>query len=83
MMKERLYSMLYKGGLTLFFVLCTMSELLAQPPVGGPPGSGGGSTGTTPPCWEPPCIPIDGGLGFLIAAGAFLGIRKLYNGKNA
>jgi hypothetical protein len=38
------------------------AELFAQggPPVGGPP----------------PCIPIDGGLGLLIGAGALLGGKK-------
>ena len=49
---------------------------LAQPTTGPPPG-GGGPAGD-PPCWDPPCVPIDGGIGFLIAAGAFLGVRKLY-----
>ena len=34
-------------------------------PIGGPP-----------PCWPPPCIPIDGGLSALIAAGAVLGGKK-------
>lgn len=33
-------------------------------------------TGGGPPCWPPPCIPIDGGVGLLIAAGALLGGRK-------
>jgi len=32
--------------------------------------------GGPPPCWPPPCIPIDGGVGLLIAAGALLGGRK-------
>ncbi len=41
------------------------APLMAQPPIGGPP-----------PCWPPPCIPIDGGLGLLIAAGAILGGKK-------
>ena len=38
-------------------------------------GGGGG-----PPCWPPPCnIPIDGGLSILIAAGAALGGKKLFD----
>ncbi|MDQ3190826.1 MAG: hypothetical protein M3Q58_04460 [Bacteroidota bacterium] len=46
----------------------------SQPP---PPGGGG-----TQPCWPPStCIPIDGGLGFLIAAAAALGIKKIYDKK--
>ncbi|MBL7950730.1 MAG: hypothetical protein JNM62_03320 [Flavobacteriales bacterium] len=32
--------------------------------------------GGTPPCWPPPCIPIDGGLSLLVAAGALLGGKK-------
>ncbi|MBI3133417.1 MAG: hypothetical protein HYZ14_01970 [Bacteroidetes bacterium] len=44
-----------------------------SPPAGSPPAAG-------PPCWSPPCIPIDGGIGILLAAGAFVGIRKLYKG---
>lgn len=38
---------------------------------GGPPNGGG-------PCWPPPCIPIDGGISLLIAAGAIYGSKKLY-----
>ena len=40
---------------------------------GGPPGGPGGA-----PCWPPPCIPIDGGIGFLIAIAAAIGIKKIY-----
>ena len=54
-----------------------MDVLLAQP-TSGPP-IGGGVTGNQPPCFDPPCIPIDGGLGFLIAAGAALGGKKIYD----
>ncbi|HEY0978062.1 MAG TPA: hypothetical protein VGE21_11395 [Flavobacteriales bacterium] len=43
--------------------------LTAQP---GPSGGGG-----QPPCWPPPCIPIDGGISLLIGAGALLGGGKL------
>ncbi|MGD1847676.1 MAG: PID-CTERM protein-sorting domain-containing protein [Salibacteraceae bacterium] len=59
--------------ISLLLVLLAASplfmELMAQP---GPPTSGG-----QPPCWPPPCIPVDGGLGFLIAAGAIYGGKKL------
>jgi hypothetical protein len=51
--------------LILVLAVFATTPLLAQP-IGGPP-----------PCWPPPCIPIDGGLGFLIAAGALLGGRKV------
>ena len=66
-------------ALRLFLLAFTVGMSMvtfAQPP-GGPPPGGGGVTGD-PPCWDPPCVPIDGGLGFLIAAGAFLGVKKLY-----
>ncbi len=46
--------------------------LWAQPPVGG-----------QPPCWPPPCIPIDGGVGLLIAAGALLGGRTAWGARRA
>jgi len=51
---------------------------LAGPP---PHPSNGGTTGGTPGCWPPPCIPIDGGISLLIAAGAIYGGRKLYKNK--
>jgi hypothetical protein len=44
----------------------------------GPPPGGGGSN---PPCWPPPCIPIDGGIGFLMAAGAAYGAKKFYQSR--
>ncbi|MBK6628971.1 MAG: hypothetical protein IPJ87_02340 [Flavobacteriales bacterium] len=46
--------------------------LWAQPPVGGPP-----------PCWPPPCIPIDGGIGLLMAAGAIIGGRTAISIRRA
>ena len=44
---------------------------------GDPPSDPGG--GGDPPCWPPPCIPIDGGLGVLLAAGALFGGKKVYD----
>lgn len=46
-----------------------ITRVCAQPPP--PPG---GTTGA--PCWPPPCVPIDGGIVFLIAAGVGLGLVK-------
>jgi hypothetical protein len=34
------------------------------------------------PCFPPPCIPIDGGITFLIAAGVGLAGKKLYDQSN-
>ncbi len=53
------------------FVIIGSAACLAGPP---PPPSGG-----TPDCWPPPCVPIDGGISLLIAAGAIYGGKKLYN----
>lgn len=48
---------------------------VAQVPGGGAPGGGGPSGG----CFPNPCVPIDGGIGFLVAAGAALGGKKIYD----
>lgn len=53
------------------FILAFVAIGVAQGPPGGGPPSGGN-------CIPPPCIPIDGGLGFLLAAGALYGGKKLY-----
>lgn len=45
-------------------LLPSLGALMAQP-VGGPP-----------PCWPPPCIPIDGGMSALVAAGLLYGGAK-------
>lgn len=45
---------------------------------GGPPGPPGGGGGG-PPCWPPPCVPIDGGISFLLFAGALYGSKKVYD----
>lgn len=50
----------------LAFLMPCAGVLMAQP-VGGPP-----------PCWPPPCIPIDGGMSALITMGLAFGARKAY-----
>jgi hypothetical protein len=50
-----------------------VNTMLAQPP--DPPAGGTGDPG----CWPPPCVPIDGGISLLIAAGIGLGAKKAYN----
>ena len=40
------------------------------------------AAGAPPPpqtCWPPPCIPIDGGISLLVAAGVALGGKKMYD----
>lgn len=73
-------SLFYKSFLLVFAVLSNVM-LFAQPP-GGPPPGGGGSTGTLPPCWQPECVPIDGGVGFLIIAGVALGAKKIHDTRS-
>ena len=78
-MKIKLYSFLAYVSL-LLFTLSVNFVAFCQPP-GGPPPGGQVPGGTGPPCWDPECVPIDGGLGFLIAAGAVLGAKKIRDYK--
>ena len=59
--------------LVLIFIAGTY---FGQPAGGAPPG---GPAGGAPPCWPPPCVPIDGGISFLIAIGAAFGGKKAYD----
>ncbi len=61
---------------TILLVLISFT-LFGQPAGGGPPGGPNG-----PPCWPPPCVPIDGGIGVLIAIASFIGIKKIYRKKD-
>jgi len=63
-----------KRTLLAFFLFTSVTLALAQAP--DPPAGGG------PPCGPPfgePCIPIDGGVSLLIAAGLALGGKKAYD----
>lgn len=53
-------------GMVLFLTAVTL--LTYAPPA--PPA------GNAPPCWPPPCIPLDGGISVLLAVGALFGVRK-------
>ena len=68
-----------KKALSLLFILTIVCFLISTENsiAGGPPGPPGG--GGDPPCWPPPCIPIDGGIGLLIAAGVAYGSKKTYD----
>lgn len=57
----------------LFLAFSGMDAFAAGPP--GPPGGGGGGA----PCWPPPCVPIDGGISYLLAIGAIYGGKKIYD----
>jgi hypothetical protein len=60
--------------LSFIFIIGFTAFCVALPPPPPPPGGG-----DEPGCWPPPCIPIDGGISLLIAAGAVYGGRKLYS----
>jgi hypothetical protein len=75
---QYLRKMKFKFLLPTVFAILMASVCLAGPP---PPPSGGGGSGGNFACWPPPCIPIDGGISLLIAAGAIYGGRKLYKNQ--
>ncbi len=68
-MKDKMYILL---TLVLILGFSLINDVLASG-APGPPGGGGA------PCWPPStCIPIDGGLSFLLVAGAAYGAKKIY-----
>lgn len=60
-----------QGILIGFFAVLASFSYAAPPP---PPSTG-------PGCWPPPCIPIDGGITLLMAAGAAYGAKKIYDSR--
>ncbi|HHZ65225.1 MAG TPA: hypothetical protein EYN51_06975 [Flavobacteriales bacterium] len=70
-MKHTLKRHIVTGSFLAVCLFCYELASAAGPP--GPPGGG------NPPCWPAPCIPIDGGIGFLIAAGLAYGGKKAYD----
>ncbi len=59
-----------KSLLIILFCFICNTVIFAAPP---PPPAG------SPGCWPPPCVPIDGGIVFLIIAGTLFAIKKLYD----
>jgi hypothetical protein len=61
---------------TIAFIIVSFA-IQAQVPGGGgvPGGSNPGGSG----CFPNPCVPIDGGISFLVAAGVALGGKKLFD----
>jgi len=59
-------------SILFIFFLCLSIDLNAQPP---DPGGGGGG----PNCFPPPCVPVDGGLSWLLLAGSIYGGKKIYD----
>jgi len=66
----------YAPFIFTFLFLGLTFILEAQVPGGGGAPSGGGPTGG---CFPNPCVPIDGGISFLVAAGIALGGKKLFD----
>ena len=62
----------FKLILIISLVLLGSQILLSDPP---PPPAG------NPGCWPPPCVPIDGGISLLIAAGVGYGAKKLVDSR--
>lgn len=53
--------------ITFIAAFSSCNNASAQPPPPPPP-----------PCFPPPCVPIDGGISFLLVAGAIYGGKKIY-----
>lgn len=73
-MKKKLFRLI-----PYLFTLCFLLLIITvQAQV---PGGGGAPGGSSPPggCFPNPCVPIDGGIGFLVAAGVALGGKKLFD----
>ncbi|MBL4733911.1 MAG: hypothetical protein JKY18_00970 [Flavobacteriales bacterium] len=71
-MKHSVVATLILVFIVAALTILPITDLIAAGPP-GPPGGGG-----DPPCWPAPCVPIDGGIGFLIAAGLLYGGKKAY-----
>lgn len=61
-------SLCLKAAFLLLFLLVAALPLLAQGPGGDPEG-------------DPDLVPVDGGLGFLLAAGVGYGVKKVRERK--
>ena len=59
--------------------LAALACLIGLPLIGGLFAQGGPPVGGQPPCWPPPCIPIDGGISLLIGAGVLFGAKRSYD----
>ena len=62
-------------AITFFLFFLNTFYAMAGGPPPPPPGGGG------PPCFPPPCIPIDGGISFLVAAGIAIGAKKVHDSR--
>ena len=60
---------------TIAFIIVAFAIQAQVPAGGGAPGGTNPSCG----CFPNPCVPIDGGISFLVAAGVALGGKKLFD----
>ncbi|MBL7901691.1 MAG: hypothetical protein JNK73_06825 [Bacteroidia bacterium] len=58
------------------FLLAFGFSLCAYSAPAPPPSATGG-----PGCWPPPCVPIDGGIVFLMAAGVAYGAKTFRDAR--
>lgn len=76
--------MLKSNKIILFifvFLVLALNFKAGAPPPPAPPTTASSS----PKCWPPPCVPIDGGISFLALAGIAYAGKKLHkkNKKNS
>ncbi len=60
---------------TILLVVLSINTASAQPPPPPPP--------TGPPCWPPPCIPVDNGMLFAVGAAVLFGVAALWKSMKA
>ena len=65
----------------LFFIISFVFIILIFPAQPGPGGGGLPNNGGGPPCWPPPCIPIDGGISFFTFLSVLFGYKFLSKKK--
>lgn len=61
----------------VFIGISFYASSMGAPAVAGAPPAGAPPAGNGAPCWSPPCIPIDGGIAFLVAGAVIFGARKI------
>ena len=71
---------LKKGFIKIIILIALCLVINETTEAAGPPGfPGQGGGGSGPPCWPTPCVPIDGGIVLLLAAGLAYGAKKAYD----
>jgi hypothetical protein len=68
-----IFAIMIKKVILIFILFLSFHFITNAAP---PPPPGGG-----PSCWPPPCVPIDSGIGLLVAAGVAYGAKKILSSK--